>query len=895
SYTVNASQNILVFPKTIISITPGYNYIVCPTSYSPFTLSANATTGLGVTVSYQWYKDGGPIGGNSSTYTISNATQGTTPGGIYYVSVLDSNGCQVKSQPITVTENCTPLGPCAANIVPAPNLNVTATWNACNNIVATATYNGTPVSVQWQGSPFLSLVSGNNTTAQFSTDVPGAHLVTVFVTFPLPGGGTCTVQKTVEVKKHYKANFNTTINCVNGAYNVSLINNSTVFDVVSPITYTFSGTNLPPTVGQTINLTGLAPGTYTYTLTLSMSGKPNCVITKTITLSQMPNVNFSLADTSYCAEEPITLTIPNYNPVNTYIWNFFNTSYIASSATSQININPPSSGPYGITLTAINPYGCSYTTSIPVTVNITKANLPGTLVVNPSNNVCEGTPQTITFSASGTTPTSFAWMRGNLQVGTGSSYSPTASGNYWVKVFDANGCVFTGNGSTNIIIRQRPYAGIVGATNVCSGEQGTLQGIVTNTALERRWTLNGNPVTGTYGVWSTTTPLTLNVPTTPGVYNYTFEVRPVSDTSCGTVASTSVTVHAPVTPPTISYNVISCEPYIVSVTASGPATGNYNWSNGAVGQTIQVEYGGGLGVTYTATSGCKASADTIIPEPAERSLWMFPVGCYDVCLTNPTRYIIGPLGVYDHYEWLVNTFVSISGNNTNIQNQPVTQAGTYQLSIDNDGCHYETGIMNVAPNLKECDITPCSFKSDIKDDIVYENGVYMLYGYVQNTTGAPITVTITSFNNYGTYTPNQITIPAGGTYNFNPLHFTPNPGYTGGTDYIVLQMPGCMTVERVIFPKIDAHPRPTALPAELTLTPNPATESTVVHYDLGDSYKQAQSLIVFDLYGNELISRKLDKPSDDIEILISHLASGTYIVSIQADGIRAMQQTLIKK
>jgi hypothetical protein len=898
NYTVNATDTILVFPKTIISITPGYNYIVCPTSYAPFTLTANATTGLGVTVSYQWYKIGvGAISGaTASTYTISNATQGTTPGGTYYVSVTDSNTCQVKSQPITVTENCVTVPPCSASIVPAPNLNLIVAWSSCDIITATATYNGTPVSVQWQGSPLLVFNSGNNTTAQFTTDVPGAHLVTVFVTFPLPGGGTCTVQKTVEVIKRYKANFNTTIVCNNGLYNVSLINNSTVSDLSNPIVYTFSGTGLPPTVGQTINLTGLAPGTYNYTLTLSMSGMPNCSINKTIVLKPMPDVNILPVNTgtNYCAEETINLTIPNYDPVNTYVWNFLSTSYVASSAVTPINMNVTTST-QSITLTATNPYGCSFTSAIKL-VNITKANLPGTIQPTPSASVCEGTPVTLTFSPSGTTPSSFAWMKGNLQVGTGNSYLPTSSGNYWIKVFDGSGCVFTNNTSINITIKQRPYAGIVGGTNVCSGEQGTLQGIVTNSALERRWLLNGSPMSGTYGVWATTTPLTITVPTAPGIYNYTFEVRPTTDTTCGSSASTSVTVFAPVATPVLTYTVVSCEPYLVNVSASGPSTGNYNWSNGSVGQTIQVTYGGGLGVTYTATSGCTASADIMIPEPTERSLWMFPVGCYDVCLTNPTRYIIGPLGVYDHYEWLVNGFVSGSGNNTNIQNQYVNQAGTYQLSIDNDGCHSETGIMNVAPDLKECEIVPCNFKSDVKDGIIYQNGVYVLNGYIQNTTGSPITVTITSFNNYGTYSPNQVTIAAGATYNFGPLYFTPNPGYTGGQDYIVFQMPGCMNVEEVKFPTIqgDGH-RSAATPAVLTLAPNPATEYTLVHYDLGDSYKQAQSLIVFDLLGNELITHKLDKASDDVEVLISHLASGTYIVSIQADGIRAIQQTLVKK
>ncbi|RYD94516.1 MAG: T9SS type A sorting domain-containing protein, partial [Sphingobacteriales bacterium] len=638
-----------------------------------------------------------------------------------------------------------------------------------------------------------------------------------------------------------------------------------------------------------------ASGTYNYTLTVNIPGKPACTITKPVTLANVGVPNFNIADTTVCAEEPISVTIVNYNPLYTYRWIFFQTSFIASSATTLLNINPPTSGQYGIALEVTTPQGCIFV-SPEQQVFVNKASFSGSLAVTPATSVCEGTPQTITFTPTFNTPapTSIIWMKGNQQVGTGTSYVPTSSGSYWVKLVNAAGCQFTGIGNVNIIIRQRPYAAIVGSSSVCAGTQGTIQGVVTNPALQRRWLLNGSPMVAPYGTWATNTPLTINVPTASGTYNYTFEVRPATDTGCGSTASISVTVYPAVTPPVLNYNIVTCEPYVVQVTASGPSSGTYNWSTGAVGQTINVGYGGAVGVTYTAPSGCTASSDIMIPQPLERSLWIFPEGCYDVCYnTIPAPYILGPLGVFDLYKWIRNGTTVLTGTNSVIPQLAITQGGAYQLTIQNEGCNLESGIMTLVPNSEECEIYACSFKSDVKEETGYNGSVYLLNGYIQNTTASPITVTVTSFNNYGTYTPGAITVAPYSTYTFAPLQFTPNASFNGGNDIIVLQMPGCMTAYPVNF--METGQGISARLAVLSVVPNPAEESTLVSYDLGDTYKQAESLTVYNLLGSPVFTTKLDKPVGEINLSTLALPSGSYVVSIQADGVRAIQKILVKK
>lgn len=890
NYSPTTTTSIIVFPRTVISISPGYNYLVCPSDYDPFTLNANAITGIGMSVTYQWFKNGLNTGITGSTYTVS----GSTPQGTYYVKVTDSNGCTVNSQNIVVTADCGDPVPCV--ITPAPNLTVSATWSTCGTIVANASYAGTPTTVQWIGSPLISLQSSTNSTATFTSNTPGSHLVTVKLTYQT-ASGPCVVQQTVEVDTNYKPDFNSIISCNSGgtgvSYNVTLVDNSTVFEP-NGISYNFTGPGISSPTGQTVTLNNLAPGTYNYTFTVSMPGKPACTVTKTITLAPAANTDFTISNSNSCAEEPILLTITNYDPANTYEWFFLTTSYIASSATTAIQIDQPTDQ-YNISLGVTTPQGC-YFENPGQLVNITKAVFDGAINVTPSNNECEGTTQTLTYVPSNVsiTPSSYAWMLGNQQVGTSNTYIPTTSGVYWIKLFDSQNCTYTLTNPQTITIRQRPYAGIVGSSSVCSGDQGTVQGVVTNPNLERRWLLNGTAMTAPYGTWSTSTPLLINVPTTTGTYNYTFEVRPANDTGCGSSASLSVTVYAALTPPVLNYNVINCEPYVVQVTASGPSTGTYNWSNGDVGQTITVGSGGALGVTYTALSGCSVSSDIMIPQPLERSLWIFPEGCYDLCYnTLPAPYIIGPLGIFDFYQWLLNGNPMLSGTNTTIPQLPITQGGSYQLTIQNDGCNFESGTMSLVPNSESCEVVSCEFKSEVKEDTSYDGSVYWVDGYIQNNTGSPITVTITSFNNYGTYLPGIVTISPYSTYAFAPLQFVPNASFTGGNDIIVLQMPGCMTAYPVKFP--EQGEQSTGRPAAMSIVPNPAVESTTVKYDLGDLYKAAESLTVYNLLGNPIYTTALDKPSGEVNLNTIALPSGSYIVSIQADGVKAIQKVLVKK
>src|SRR5690606_3251159 len=95
-YSPSDTKVVTVYPETKITITPGYNLVICPDNPYTYTLYSNLSTGITGTVSFQWYKNGNEIlAATSSSYTISTASQGASPGGTYYVEVEDLNGCVV--------------------------------------------------------------------------------------------------------------------------------------------------------------------------------------------------------------------------------------------------------------------------------------------------------------------------------------------------------------------------------------------------------------------------------------------------------------------------------------------------------------------------------------------------------------------------------------------------------------------------------------------------------------------------------------------------------------------------------------------------------------------------------------------------------------------------------
>ncbi|MFC3756437.1 PKD domain-containing protein [Chryseobacterium tructae] len=896
AYKPTASASFIILPETIITVSPVYNLEVCGDyPMQPYTLTANSSTGLTNTTGWQWFKDGLPIGNNTNSYTLS----GMGVAGTYQVRATDQNGCVVYSQEIHVTNSCPPTGNCPS----PPPFSFVPKWTGCNTItVSNVNFTTSPDEIQWVSNGILTLVSPQGLpSATFQTNLAGAHIVSLRVRY-----GTCWYSVSVEVKKHYEPKFNVAQTCNGNGYNVTLYNTSTVFDLganTNAVVYKFSLPGYPDQIGQTANYNNLAPGTYTFTMRVSAPtlGYPECVMTKTVTLAPVPDLNFALPNTA-CKGSGVSLSAGSYTPGNIYTWNFDGTAFVTSQASTLVTFN--TAGVKSVSLQVRTPQGCVYN-SVVRTITINEANLNGT--ITPLSVVaCEGTSPVISFVPSGTAPAGYMWMNGS-SVASGASnsmnYIPTESGNYWPVLIAANGCRTYDMSikSVGVAFKKPAFVNISGQTNVCANSSITLRGIVGDNTLEYRWLRNGVPVaTG----WSVTYPIVYTTSgLSAGTYTFRLEARTPGTTDCAGSKEFVVTVSNPPADPIVTATQISCQPYRVQLTASGPANGEYNWSNGMNGQSITVEEGGVYRVIYTAPSGCKVFGQKDVPLSIESLMWVFPTGCYDYC-RDKERYILGPKGNFDYHQWERFGVNLQSGVNDVIYPfYYIDASGTYRLRIDQNApglhCEYYSGAFNYYPGEK-CGIeTQCQFDVNITA-FKWDGDHYNVHGTIYNASGQPVMLTVSSLNGYGTYFPSMITIPPGGTYdmNSNPLVFYPNSNFPGGSDAILFRGQGdCKFVaEPEIKGKSIATTAKTpslTTASSLKLLPNPAKDIVKVSYNTGNEKLLATQIKVFDTMGNIKFHKELKAASGEVNVDISHWLQSTYIVIVQA-GETSLQGKLIK-
>ncbi|WP_167029981.1 PKD domain-containing protein [Chryseobacterium sp. Tr-659] len=886
NYKPTATANFTIFPETIITVSPVYNIAVCdPTTMTPYTLTANSSTGLTGIVSWQWYKNNAQISGaTSNSYTIF----GAGAFGTYKVRATDLNGCVVYSQNINVTQSCPSSGGCTTD----PQINFVPTWSGCNTIsVSGLTYAGTPNEIQWMSDSVLTLASTQGLpTATYQTNLAAAHIVFVRLRY-----GSCWYTKGVEVRKNYEPKFNIGQVCNGNGYNVTLYNTSTIFDInPSSITYTFSGTGLSTQTGQTATYNNLAPGTYTFTMTMSAPGKPTCTTTQTITLNPIPSTNF-LVPAWICVREPITFTPASYNPAYTYTWLFDGTAYVASGPNATVTYN--SGGTKTIQLKIKTPMGCEYSSAV-INIGVKEATLDGNMAP-PVLTACVGSVPSISFNSTLGSPSQYIWMNGSQPVpGAPSSpvFTPTQSGSYWPILVSSDGCKTSvmSTKATSVILKNPPYVNISGKANICAGSSTTLSGLVTDNSLEYQWKKGSSVVVP----WTSSPyPITYNTGAlTAGTYVYTLEVRTPGTSGCTSSKNFTVTVSNPPTGIAVTYAMQSCQPYEIKLTASGPSAGDYNWSNGMYGQSIVVNEGGSYMVTYTAPSGCKVSAEVQVPLSLESLMWVFPTGCYDECFRK--NYILGPKGIFDYHEWQLFGNSIQNGTNDYIYPLYIGASGTYQLQINHLGCQYTSGNMNYFPG-KECGVKPeCKIEGEIKA-MKWVKDHFNVYGVIYNGGSQPISLTVSSAYGYGVYIPSIITIPAGGVYdmNINPLVFYPNSNFTG-FDEILFTAEECKFTIKVEAQDWggaikDRKGVSTTSVSSLKMIPNPAKENVKISYNTGDEKLLAKQVTVFDAMGNVKFRKEVKAASGEVDVEVSSWLQGVYIVIVQT-GDTSLQGKLIK-
>ena len=606
----NACTNINTYTITEPSLLTASNTVSNASCNSSANGSINLTAGGGTGVlSYNW---GGGITSEDRTGLVA---------GVYTVTVTDANNCTTTSS-ATITE---------PSAVTASNTTNNVNCNGANNGAIDITASG--------GTGTLSYNWGAGVNSEDRTGLaPGTYTVTITDANGCSLTNSATITQPTAVSA---SNTTNNVNC-NGA------NNGAIDITASGGTGTLSydwGAGI-----SSEDITGLAPGTYTVTIT----DANGCSLTNSATITQPTAVTASNTFTNVSCNGSdngsINLTASGGTGTLNYNWGSGNTSEDRTGLAA---------GTYTVTVTDAN--NCTTTSS----ATITEPSALNTNTITITDATCSA-GGTVDISASGGSGSlSFVWSNGS----TSQDLNGVSGGSYTVTITDVNGCSIT-NGPNVVNAIGTPSANITAINNVsCNG--------ASNGSIDLN--INGGVPNYTY-LWSNgATTQDLN-----GLSSGTFSVTVTDNIGC-TATQTGISVSEPsaITVTNTSTN-ISCNggnngTIPVSVSGGTPVY-NFIWSNGATSEDLNNLIAGSYSLTVSDANGCNRILGPIsLSQPTALSLSNVTTTAANCGVANGTITLSTNGGVTPYiYNWS-NGATSEDLNNLAI--------GNYSLSItDANGC-----------------------------------------------------------------------------------------------------------------------------------------------------------------------------------------------------------------
>lgn len=888
---LTVTKTFTVMPAPVAYISPDVNRVFCST-VTPFTLTATVNLPFS---SIQWRKNGVDIpGANSLSYTITSF-------GSYNAYVVNANGCGSYTNTVRAINNCGP----GCTITPAPTVTLNATQTSCDTYTATAFTSPAPVSHSWeigQDAGFSGTPTATNANIVYSH--AGQHVIIYNATYPLPGGGLCTVQRYVTKIIPFipEIKYDVVCSATPGMWDIVIKDFSEYYPGAPADTKTFTvnGNNYPVPVGQMTHTVTVPGGSYNLGIVLTKAGYQTCTfnLSSPVVLPTIAPVTIA-GPTAACNGTGFNFS-SNLTPQPGlfFFWNFGDGTFNANPTPTKIYSTP---GTYTVTLSVTTLFGCGVTDTHTVVVH--PNGLGGNLTSNSPN--CEGDPIILTFNNTGpgpnATPTSYTWMKDTAVVGstTTPTFAVNESGAYWVTLTNSNGCIkHLDTANAKFIMTPDPV--ISGPDAVCVNAPFTLSGYA-GAGLQYRWLRNNVQI----APWSSS--YTLNYTSTiVGAANYTVEVR-VSDGAggyCVGSASYAVTTYANPPVPSISFDVPICDPYTVKLSAYTGTPGTFTWSNGMSGPDITVNAGGPYMVTFTNPGGCTTTAQIDVPKDPEVYFWIFPTGCYDFCFTRESGpfEILGPSPFisFNKWFWWKDLNIEQAGNGV-VPNYTVSQSGEYQMGLNNGYCHKDTGIMDV--NITEC---KCDIKYEVREVRTDYKPFchYLFVMFIDNPYSYPITVNVSSDAGMGIFQPGAVTVPPGGA-NF-PMKFIPI-NFSGGTLVITLTTTNekgdiCKGMNKWTFPQCrasrdagddDQFDGLTKKGIGLIVSPNPAHDVTALDYTFASANSQSRTIEIYSLMGVLLEKHDPENQTGTWNIDLGKYAAGQYIAVMREDGVAVAQKAII--
>ncbi|OED38068.1 hypothetical protein AB832_04770 [Flavobacteriaceae bacterium (ex Bugula neritina AB1)] len=495
----------------------------------------------------------------------------------------------------------------------------------------------------------------------------------------------------------------------------------------SSFSYEWNGDNLASTTGQSVvvNTTGMIPGQYTYTVTVTDTNGCTNTTSTNIQINDNPVVTIDPVD-PVCQGTGFDLTASSVAN-GSYNWSGLGLLNTTGQTVSAANSLAPGTYDYSVTVT--DPNGCTGTATTTVVVNPNPV-----VIIEPVNDICEY--ESATLVANGPAGT-YEWSGDGLNTNTGSTV--TASGltagtyDYTVTMTDANGCSATA--TTALVVNPAAVVTITPVDPTCEGNDVTL--VANGPAGTYTW--SGDNLSSTTGTTVTATGLTA------GTYDYTVNIIDAngcegSDMITVTILETPVVIIDPVAP--------VCMGTGFDLTASALPGATYEWSgiglNSTSGQTVSVSGALAAGtydysVTVTAADGCEGSATTTVVVNPNPVISIDPAG--DICeYESATLVANGPAGTY---AWSGDGLDATTGTTVAVSD---LAAGNYDYTVtmtDANGCTSTasttltvnpTPVVSIEPLDAICELTEVTLTA------TGSNGIYEWSGTgLTSTNGQSVT------------------------------------------------------------------------------------------------------------------------------------------------------------
>ncbi|HUR79633.1 MAG TPA: IPT/TIG domain-containing protein [Thermoanaerobaculia bacterium] len=608
----------------------------CPAQ--PLTLHA-ASTGA---VSYQWYKDGNLLGGETASSYVA------TSAGTYTATA--TNLCGTSSQSTGyIVQNPTPQ---KANLsTGTPTTFCQGGSVTINSDVASGNYqwfkDNVAIAVNGTSQSYVASASGSYTLQVTSLGCANVISDAVVVTVnPLPATPTITPS-------------GPTTFCANGS--VTLTSSSATGNQ-----WSLDGNPINLATGQQYVAT--LAGNYTVVVTDGNSCSSASSAATAVTVNPLPATPTITpgGPTTFCQGGSVTLTSSSATGNQWYL-----DGNPLGGETGQ-NYVATASGSYTVVVTDGN--SCSSAPSAGTTVTVNPIPPQPTIGTSGPTTFCQGGSVTLTSSSA----TGNQWsLNGNpINLATSQQYVASVGGNYTV-IVTTSGCSSPASAATNVIVNPTPNTPTInasGPTTFCQGGSVTL---TSSSATGNQWYLNGNPIGGQ----------TAQQYVASASGNYTVVVTASSCPSAPS-AATNVIVNPTPNTPTINASgpTTFCQGGSVTLTSSS-ATGNQWYLNGNPigGQTAQqyvANANGNYTVVVTASScpSAPSAATNVIVNPTPATPTIAAGGPTAFC-TGGSVTLTSSSSTGN--QWLLNGN-PIGGQTA--QQYVATAAGDYSVFVTTSGC-----------------------------------------------------------------------------------------------------------------------------------------------------------------------------------------------------------------